>query len=156
MNRFLNRVLVGRDITQARRRIRWAWIAGFAFASVGLLNALLLFSGFDSEVENLWSGGQFAWVVFESGLMAVLSYGVLKRVRLAAVSLFFYFWISRIPLWALDMIPREEPQDVARIIIVQVLPTYLFFQGMRGVLTFHFLTHLPSATAPYPGQESAA
>ena len=95
MNRFLNRVLVGKDITQARRRIRWAWIAGFAFASVGLLNALLLFSGFDSEVENLWSGGQFSWVVFESGLMAVLSYGVFKRARLAAVSLFFYFWISQ-------------------------------------------------------------
>ncbi len=156
MNRFLFRVLVGKDITQARRRIRWAWIAGFAFAAVGLINALLLFSGFDSEVENLWSGGQFAWVVFESGLMAVLSYGVFKRARLAAVSLFLYFWISRIPLLALGWISLEEPPDLARFLIMRVLVAYLFLQGMRGVLTFHFLTHLPHTTAASPIQESAA
>ena len=156
MNRFLNRVLVGKDITQARRRIRWAWIAGFAFAAIGLINALLLFSGFDSEVENLWSRGQFAWVVFESGLMAVLSYGVFKRARVAAVSLFLYFWISRIPLLALGWISLEEPPDLARFLIMQVLVAYLFLQGMRGVLTFHFLTQLPHTTAASPTHESAA
>ena len=156
MNRFLNRVLVGRDITQARRRIRWAWIAGFAWATVGLINALLLFSGFDSEVDNLWSGGQFAWVVFESGLMGALSYGVFKRARPAAVLLFLYFWISRIPLMALGWISLEEPPDVARFLIMQVLVAYIFLQGMRGVLTLHFLTHLPHATAASPIQESAA
>ncbi len=148
MNRFLNRVLVGKDITQARRRIRWAWIAGFLLAALYLFNAVALF--------YVWSTGQFAWVVVASGLIAVLSYGVLKRVRMAAVCLFFYFWISQIPLWALDLIPREEPLDVARIIIVQVLPAYLFFQGMRGVLTFHFLTQLPHTTAASPTHESAA
>jgi hypothetical protein len=152
----LNRVLIGRDITQARGRLRWAWIAGFSWAAVGLLNALLLFSGFDSEVENLWSGGQFAWVVVESGLMALLSYGVLKRVRLTAVSLFFYFWISRIPLLALGWIPVEGSPDVARLLVMQVLPAYLFLQGMRGVLTFHFLTHPPYTTAASSAQESAA
>ena len=156
MNHFLNGVLIGRDITQARRRMRWAWIAGFSWAIVGLLNALLLFSGFDSEVENLWSGGQFAWVVAESGLMALLSYGVLKRVRLAAVSLFFYFWISRIPLLALGWISLEGPPDLARFLIMQVLFAYLFLQGMRGVLTFHFLTHRPYTTAASPTQQSAA
>ncbi len=123
---------------------------------MGLLNALLLFSGFDSEVENLWSGGQFAWVVVESGLMALLSYGVLKRVRLTAVSLFFYFWISRIPLLALGWIPVEGSPDVARLLVMQVLPAYLFLQGMRGVLTFHFLTHPPYTTAASSAQESAA
>jgi len=160
LNRFLNLVLIGRDITQARRRIRWAWIAGFTFAAVGLLNALLinllsLFFGFDPEVEIRWSGGQLAWVVFESGLIATLSFGVLKRVRLAAVSLFFYFWVSRIPLLALGLIvdPRD---DVAHFLIMQVLFAYLFLQGMRGVLTFHFLTHPPYTTAASSIQESPA
>ena len=134
----------------------WAWIAGFFWAAVGLLNALLLFSGFDSEVENLWSGGQFAWVVVESGLIGLLSYGVLKRVRLAAISLFFYFWISRIPLLAVGWIPLEGPPDVARFLIMQVLFAYLFLQGMRGVSTFHVLTHPPNTTAASPTQESAA
>ena len=155
MNRFLNRVLVGKDITQARRRIRWAWIAGFSFAAVGLINALLLFSGFDSEVENLWSGGQFAWVVFESGMMAVLSYGVLKRVRLAGVSLFFYFWISRIPLLALGLIAPVDPLALLNFVIIQVLPAYLFLQGMRGVLTFHCLTQPQQQGEASPTQESA-
>ena len=135
--------------------MRWAWIAGFSWAAVGLLNALLLFSGFDSEDENLWSAGQLAWVVVETGLMALLSFGVLKRVRMAAVSLFFYFWISRIPLWALDLISWEEPQDVARIIIMQVLPACLFFQGMRGAWTFHFLSHPQYSGEASPTEESA-
>ena len=155
MNRFLNRALIGGDITQARRRIRWAWIAGFSWAVIGLLNALLLFSGFDAEVENLWSTGQFLLVLGESALMAVLSYGLLQRVRAAAVTLFFYFWISRIPLLALGLISLEEPPDVARFLL-QVLVAYLFFQGMRGVLTFHFLTHPDYSAAGSPPQKSAA
>ena len=128
MNRFLNRALIGGDITQARRRIRWAWIAGFSWAVIGLLNALLLFSGFDAEVENLWSTGQFLLVLGESALMAVLSYGLLQRVRAAAVTLFFYFWISRIPLLALGLISLEEPPDVARFLL-QVLVAYLSFRA---------------------------
>ena len=155
MHRFLNRVLIGRDIASARRRILWAWVAGFSWAAIGVLNALVLFSGFDSEVENLWSGWQFILVVVESGLMFVLSYGVRKRARVAAVSLFFYFWISRIPLLALGLISLEEPPDVARFLL-QVLVAYLFLQGMRGVLTFHFLTHSQPPAAVSPSQESAA
>ncbi len=148
MNRFLNRVLIGRDIRQARWRIRWAWIAGFFLVAIYLFNAATRFSG--------WSAGQLAWVVFESGLMALLSFGVLKRARLAAVSLFFYFWISRIALLVLGLIPLEEPPDVARFLIMQVLFAYLFLQGMRGTLTYHFLTHPPYTTAASPTQESAA
>ena len=156
LNRFLNAVLIGTDITQARRRVRWAWFAGFFWATIGLLNALLLFSGLDSEVENLWSRVQSAWVVAESVLVAWLSYGVLKRVRVAAVSLFFYFWISRIPLLALGWISLAEPQDVVRFIVMQVLFAYLFLQGMRGVLTLHFLTHPKYPAEASPAEESAA
>ncbi len=136
--------------------MRWAWIAGFTWATIGLLNALLLFSGLDSEVENLWGGAQFAWVVVESGLIAWLSFGVLRRARLAAVSLFFYFWISRIPLLAVGLISLEEPPDMARFLIMQALPAYLFFQGMRGVLTFHVLTHATPIPADSPTKEPAA
>ncbi len=136
--------------------MRWAWIAGFTWATIGLLNAMLLFSGLDSEVENLWGGGQFLWVVSESGLIALLSYGVLKKAKLAAVSLFFYFWISRIPLLAVGWISLVEQPDMARFIIMQVLPAYLFFQGMRGALTFHFLTHPTSTSADSPTQKPAA
>jgi len=146
--------------------MRWAWVAGFVLVTVNLLNAailylfyelfLLLFPGFDSEVEK-WSAGQFAWVVFESVLIGLLSYGVLKRVRLAAVSLFFYFWLSRIPLLALGLISLEKPpDDFARFLLLQALPAYLFFQGMRGAWTFHFLTHPPYPAEAPPIQETAA
>ncbi len=129
--------------------MRWAWAEGFFLAALYLFNAVTLIS--------VWSTGQFALVVFESGLLAVLSYGVLKRARLAGVSLFCYFWISRILWLALGFISLEDPlEDVARFLLWDVLPAYLFFQGMRGVLTFHYLTHPPYATAASPTRESAA
>jgi len=148
------RLMVGNDVDRARKRMRYAWIAGFAWAAVGLVNALVFFSGFDAETQTLWSGGQFAFVIIESAVMAALSYGVVKRLRLAAALLFFYFWISRIPLLALGIISLEAPPDLFRFLL-QVLVAYLLFQGMRGAFTCYYLTH-PYYPAVLPRQEAGA
>ena len=98
----------------------------------------------------MWSGGQLGFVLAESTLVATLGFGVLKRWRLAAVLLFFYFGISRIALIALGLIALQEPSDVLRL-LVQVGVVYLFFQGMRGSIVFHYLTHPAYPTArPMP------
>ena len=104
----------------------------------------------------VWSGGQLAFVLSESTLMAILAFGVLKRWRPAAVLLFFYFAISRIVLIALGPIALQEPSDVPtfllevlRFLLVNAVVAYLFFQGIRGTLVFHYLTHpdYPAAAA---------
>jgi hypothetical protein len=128
------RLLIADDVVKARKRMRNAWIAGFAAAGIGLINALISFPSAAAESQGGWSNGQFVFVMLESSLMAGLAYGILKRIRAAAVLLFFYFLISRIPLLAMGLIRLE-------VLPLQLLFGYLFFQGMRGALTFHHLTH---------------
>ena len=60
------RILVGTDITQASRRIRWAYICGYLYAGVFVFNAIALFSIGAPEVKGLWSTGQAVFVVFEA------------------------------------------------------------------------------------------
>jgi hypothetical protein len=138
------KLLIADDVVKARKRMRNAWIAGFAAAGIGLINALISFPSAASESQGGWSNGQFIFVMLESSLMAALAYGVLKRIRSAAVVLFAYFLISRIPLLAMGLMRLE-------VLPLQLLFGYLFFQGMRGALTFYHLTH-PLPTEPHGGQ----
>ena len=146
------RLMTSGDLEQARRRMRFAWVAGFIWAGISFfnagINALGLIFGFDAEGQPWWSGGQLAFVLAESTLVASLSFGVLKRWRRAAVLLFFYFGTSRIILIALGLISLQQPPDILRF-LVQVVVAYLFFQGLRGTLVFHYLTHsqYPAAAA---------
>lgn len=137
------RILIGTDITQSRRRIRWAYICGYLYAGVCLLNTILLFSAWDSEVSGLWSTGQSVFVVLESSLIAIFSFGLSRRNRMAAIGLFVYFSASRVPLLILGYLPAvNELDDLVRLVVSQVLPAYLFLQGLRGVLTFRALKHM--------------
>ena len=136
------RILVGTDITQASRRIRWAYICGYLYAGVFIFNAIVLFSAGAPEVKSLWSNGQASFVVFEASLVALLSFGLSRRNKVAAIGLFVYFLLSRVPLLILGFLPSANELDgLMRLVVMQILPAYLFFQGLRGVLTFHDLKH---------------
>ena len=136
------RILVGTDITQASRRIRWAYICGYLYAGVFIFNAIVLFSVGAPEVKGLWSNSQAGFVVFEASLVAILSFGLSRRNKVAAIGLFGYFLLSRVPLLILGFLPSANELDgLMRLLLMQILPAYLFFQGLRGVLTFHDLKH---------------
>ena len=144
--RRVSRLMVGRDIEQARRRMRNAWIAGFIWTALSFMGAVAGIWGLSSETPEGPGLTLFILAVLEVGLVAYLSYGVLQRRRWAATLLFFYFWISRIPWIAVGLISLQTGPDIARFFVLQVLPAYLFFQGMRGAWTFFYLTH-----PQYPG-----
>ena len=136
------RILLGTDITQASRRIRWAYICGYLYAGVFVFNAIALFSVGDLEVKGLWSTGQAVFVVLEASLIAILSFGLSRRNKMAAIGLLVYFLLSRVPLLILGFLPSANELDgLMRLVVMQILPAYLFFQGLRGVLTFHDLKH---------------
>ncbi len=135
-----NRILLGTDVTQASRRIRWAYICGYLYAGVFVFNAIALFSVGDLEVKGLWSTGQAVFVVLEASLIAILSFGLSRRNKMAAIGLFVYFLLSRVPLLILGFLPAANELDgLMKLVVMQILPAYLFFQGLRGVLTFHDL-----------------
>ena len=136
------RILLGTDVTQASRRIRWAYICGYLYAGVFVFNAIALFSVGDLEVKGLWSTGQAVFVVLEASLIAILSFGLSRRNKMAAIGLFVYFLLSRVPLLIIGFLPAANELDgLMRLVVMQILPAYLFFQGLRGVLTFHDLKH---------------
>ena len=136
------RILLGTDVTQASRRIRWAYICGYLYAGVFVFNAIALFSVGDLEVKGLWSTGQAVFVVLEASLIAILSFGLSRRNKMAAIGLFVYFLLSRVPLLILGFLPAANELDgLMKLVVMQILPAYLFFQGLRGVLTFHNLKH---------------
>jgi hypothetical protein len=128
------RLMIADDIVKARKRMRYTWIAVFVYAAISLFVALSSFSGVNYEAQSSWSTRQFAFVMGEVGLMMVLAFGVLKRIRAAAVLLFFYFLVSKVTVYSIGM-------GVWRALPLQLVLGYLFFQGMRGAFTFHHLTH---------------
>jgi hypothetical protein len=146
--RAIARLTVGNDIEQARKRMRNAWIAGFVWTVLSFMGAIAGMWGLGAEAEGEPGLGLFIVAVVEVGLVAFLSYGVLQRRRWAATLLFFYFWISRIPWILVGLISLQSGPDIARFLALQVLPAYLFLQGMRGAWTFYYLTH-----PRYPGVE---
>ena len=73
-------------------------------------------------------------------MIAILSFGLSRRNKMAAIGLFVYFLLSRVPLLILGFLPAANELDgLMRLVVMQILPAYLFFQGLRGVLTFHDL-----------------
>ena len=146
------KLMIGDDIGKARRRMRIAWIAGFAAVTISFILASIALGGVNAEGKELISGGQYILVTIDSGIIAILSLGLWRRFRVAAVLLFLYFVISKGVLFSVGLghMGFDEP-----VIPVQLLFAYLFFQGMRGALTFHHLTHLGPAIAALPREPEA-
>ena len=121
------------------RRIRLAWIVGFlwsAWSFFGVIGGIWSLSVEGEEGLKLFV---FILVVLEVGVMAGLSYGVLGRRRFFGVGLFFYFWFSRIFWILVGLIGFASFVELARFMVLQVLPAYVFFQGMRGTLSYYYL-----------------
>lgn len=135
------KLLVGQDLEQARKRMRNAWLAGFIWSGVVFINTATAIWGLVPGTEERLNLGLFIFALVEVGIVAFLSYGVLQRRRQAATALFFYFWISRIFWITTGIIGLATILDITRFLVWQVLPAYLFFQGLRGAWTYYHLTH---------------
>ena len=143
-------LLVGQDLGQAQRRVRWAWVAGFLWAAWSFIGVMAGIWSLAPEVSDRLDLRLFILAVLEVGLVAFLSYGVMRRWRPAAAILLAYFWPSRIFWIVVGAIALGSMGEIAKFFILQAAPAYLFLQGMRGVWTHHYLTHpdYPAADRP--------
>jgi len=135
------KIIIGRDLEQARKRMRYAWLVGFICSGVVFINVAIAIPGLAPGTEDRLSLGLFIFAIVEVGIVAFLSYGVLQRRREAATALFFYFWISRIFWITMGIIGLSTIPDIVKFLIWHVLPAYFFFQGLRGAWTCYYLTH---------------
>ncbi len=143
--------LIGTDLTQARKRILWGGGAGLAEAVINFIVIMSTFFVGDTEVEGVVqpSRGQFLFVLVEAGLVAGLAAGVLKRSRVAAGLLLIYQVVSKLLLFGLAAFGLGPGNLHPVGLALNLVFIYLFFQGLRGVLTWHYLTH-PAYPVPHP------
>ena len=135
--------LVGSNLEQARKRILWGGGAGLAYAATYFIVIMATYFVGDSGVERVIrpGGGEFLFVLVEAALVAVLAAGMLKRNRAAAVALLGYQIISKLVLFGLAILGLGPGDLNLGSLVLNLVFAYLFFQGLRGVLTWHYLTH---------------
>ncbi|MDE2841941.1 MAG: hypothetical protein OXN21_01025 [Chloroflexota bacterium] len=135
--------LIGTDLLQARKRIRWGFGAGLAAATINFIVIMSTYFVGDSGVEGVVqpSRGEFIFVLVEAGLVAALGVGVLKRSRAMAAALLGYQLISKSALFGLALAGLGPGNLNPVSLVLNLVFAYLFFQGLRGVLTWHYLTH---------------
>ncbi|MDE2779678.1 MAG: hypothetical protein OXI91_08390 [Chloroflexota bacterium] len=142
--------LIGTDLLQARKRIRWGFGAGLAAATINFIVIMSTYFVGDSGVEGVVrpSRGEFIFVLVEAGLVAALAVGVLRRNRAMAAALLGYQLISKSVLFGLALAGLGPGNLNPVSLVLNLVFAYLFFQGLRGVLTWHYLTHPLYPTGP--------
>ena len=131
--------LIGSDLRQAGKRILWGGGAGLAYSAIYLIVIVSTFFGDPDVAGVIQPGGEeFFFILAMAGVIAVLAVGVLKRNRAASVLLLCFFVVVMLTLFGMAAFGFGPGK-------LQTLPfhlvfAYLFFQGMRGVLTWHYLT----------------
>lgn len=134
--------MIGSDLRQAGKRILWGGGAGLAAAAINFIVIMATYFG-DPAVAGVIQpgGGAFLFVLIEAGLTAGLAVGVLKRGRLAAAALLAYHLVSKAGLFGLAVVGWGPGSLNPLSLLLNLLFAYLFLQGLRGVLTWHYLTH---------------
>jgi hypothetical protein len=138
---FILRIILSQDLEQARKRIRLAWLIGFMLSGVFFINAAIAIWGLAPASADQLPLSLYIFALIEVGIVALLSYGVLRRLKEAATALFLYFWVSRIFWITMGVISLATPPEILKFLVWQVLPAYIFFQGLRGAWTYYYLTH---------------
>ena len=133
------RWLIGADLRQAGKRILWGGGAGLAYSTIYFIVILSTFFG-DPDVAGGHPArrGRILFHTGNGGGDSGFGGGVLKRNRAASVLLLCFFVVVMLALFGLAALGLGPGK-------LQTLPfhlvfAYLFFQGMRGVLTWHYLT----------------
>jgi hypothetical protein len=110
------------DQEQTEKAIKNAWIAGIVSGSITLLVTIIAAFGIDILGFSLWN-------LLDVLLIFGLTFGIYRKSRVSAVSMFVYFVASKIFIVI-------ETGKVAGIPLAIVFG-YYFFQGIRGTFAWH-------------------
>ena len=143
---WFTRWLLSADLNQARRRMRWAWLAGLAWWvwNTGLLLLWLLAPGIDPDDPGIPDFPVRIPIYYgvEGFVVGMLALGVNLRWRLAAALLPAVFFLAR-----LIALTRLEPLAFdARIVFwiaFYLLLLTLFIRAVPGAFSYHWHTHPP-------------
>ncbi|MBI5188679.1 MAG: hypothetical protein HZA07_06380 [Nitrospirae bacterium] len=113
------------DIEKAEKAIRSAYIAGIISGVITLIVTLAAIGGVSIMGFDIWN---FLDVFFIFGL----TYGIYKKSRACAITMFVYFIGSKLLFFS-------ELGLSAGGLFGAILFGYFFLQGIRGTLAYHSL-----------------
>lgn len=120
------------NLEQANTAIRTAW--KMSLISLGVTAALTwIYSTGGSLAQVDW------WNWVDLVLMLALTYGLYKKHRASAVTLFVYYVVGKIYVWIFYGVFLGIP--------IAAVFAYFFFRGIQGVFTYHRLKDGAEETA---------
>lgn len=112
------------DMQQANTAVRIAW--KMSLISIGVTGFLTLVYASGGSLANVdW------WNWVDMVLMLALTYGVYKKHRASAVTLFVYYVVGKIYIWIFSGAIIGLP--------IAAVFAYFFFRGIQGVFAYHRL-----------------
>ncbi|MDX2213737.1 MAG: hypothetical protein SFY66_10670 [Oculatellaceae cyanobacterium bins.114] len=125
------------EMNQARRAIKMAWIAGLIYSSLAAVSELYLLSVNPTDITS----------ILFIALLFGLTLGIYQKRSTAAIVMFALTIINALIQVFLFISTRINPflsrvDSVTQLVVslALLLPfIYCFWQGMRGVLSFHRL-----------------
>ena len=112
------------DLEQANAAIRIAW--KMSLVSIGVTIALtLVYASGGSLADVDW------WNWIDIFLMLALTFGVYKKHRASAITLFAYYVVSKIYVWIIYGVFLGVP--------IAAVFAYFFLRGIQGVFAYHRL-----------------
>lgn len=107
--------------------IKNGWIAALISLGITLVfSSIGLFTQSDNETLNYFLD---PWLMVDVVLMAIMTFFMYKKSRIAATSMFFYFVISKFIQW--------HDLGSAQGIPLAFLFMYFYFNAMRGTFVWH-------------------
>ncbi len=112
------------NLEQANIAIRTAWKMSLISIGVTIALTFVYASGGTLAQVDWWN-----WV--DIVLMLALTYGVYKKHRASAVTLFVYYVVGKIYIWIFSGAIIGLP--------IAAIFAYFFFRGVQGVFAYHRL-----------------
>ena len=112
------------NLEQANIAIRTAWKMSLISIGVTIALTFVYASGGTLAQVDWWN-----WV--DIVLMLALTYGVYKKHRASAVTLFVYYVVGKIYIWIFSGAIIGLP--------IAAIFAYFFFRGVQGVFVYHRL-----------------
>lgn len=112
------------NLEQANASIRIAWKMALVSIFITIMLTLVYASGGSFAQVDWWN-----WL--DIVLMLALAYGVFKKNRASAVTLFVYYVVGKIYVWIVYGVFLGIP--------IAAVFAYFFFRGIQGVFAYHRL-----------------
>jgi len=120
------------NLEQANTAIRTAWKMSLVSIGVTVALTFVYASGGTLAMVDWWN-----WV--DIVLMLALTYGVYKKHRASAVTLFVYYVVGKIYIWIFSGVFLGVP--------IAAIFAYFLFRGIQGAFTYHRLMNEAEDTA---------